>query len=96
MILDRPVKSLAELTIGSYTAYEAAYRQQPSLSLTHFIAVKLEFSNVLLFYYKYTEAEKSMEMCKQVLNVDIEYTGKLGRRTKFQQFDTAQLVVKLE
>lgn len=96
MILDRPVKSLAEVAISSYSEYSAAYRKQPNLHLTHFIATKLEFANVLLFYYKYSEAEKCMEICKQVLNVEIEYTGKLGRRTKFQQFDTAQLVVRLE
>jgi hypothetical protein len=64
--------------------------------MTHFVAVKLEFANVLLFYYKYTEAERCIEVCKQILNVEIEYTGRLGRRTKYQQFDTAQLVVKFD
>lgn len=96
MILDRPAKTLADITIGSYEAYFAAYRLQQNVAQAHFVAVKLEFSNVLLFYYKYTESERCMEVCKQILNVEIEYTGRLGRRTKFQQFDTAQLVVKLE
>ena len=27
--------------------------------------------------------------------MDIEFTGKLGRRTKFQQFDTVQLVMNI-
>ena len=27
--------------------------------------------------------------------MDLEFTGKLGRRTKFQQFDTVQLVMNV-
>lgn len=50
----------------------------------------------MLFYYKYTETERCIESCKQALNIEIEYTGRLGRRTKYQQFDTPQLVMKIE
>jgi hypothetical protein len=96
LILDKPVSTLASLVIESYLAYTSAYSKSKHVSTAHFVAIKLEFANALLFYYKYSEAERCIDVCKQILNVDIEYTGRLGRRTKYQQFDVAQLVVKLE
>lgn len=52
--------------------------------------------HALTFYYKYKEAEIILELCKTLANISLEYTGKLGRRTKYQSFDTAQLVMNFK
>ena len=50
----------------------------------------------LTFYYKYKEAENILQYCKNLANIQLEYTGKLGRRTKYQTFDTAQLIMNFK
>jgi hypothetical protein len=37
-----------------------------------------------------------LEFCKEIANVYLEFTGKLGRRTKYQTFDTPQLVMNIK
>jgi hypothetical protein len=87
LILGKPVNSLAGTALDCYLKYTESYAKGSRVLLTHFIATKMEFANVLLFYYKYSEAERCLEICKQVLNVDVEYTGRMGRRTKYQKFE---------
>lgn len=37
-----------------------------------------------------------MSKCCELLELELEYTGKLGRRTKYQSFDCAQLILNLK
>jgi hypothetical protein len=55
--------------------------------------IKLERSFVGLRYYQYKEAKNLIEEAKNLFDLKIELTGKLGRKTKFQDFDVAVLVV---
>ncbi len=56
----------------------------------------LEYSFALTFYYKYEAGNKALEMAKIASGVQIQYTGVMGRRTKYQSFDTAQLVMNVK
>jgi hypothetical protein len=55
--------------------------------------LKLEKSFVGLRYYQYKEAKNLIEEAKNLFDLKIELTGKLGRKTRFQDFDVAVLVV---
>jgi tetratricopeptide (TPR) repeat protein len=58
--------------------------------------LQLEKSYFNLRYYKYKIAEDLIEEAKVLFNLKINLTGKLGRKTKYQEFDTAVLVVESE
>ncbi|CAL4168267.1 unnamed protein product, partial [Meganyctiphanes norvegica] len=56
----------------------------------------LEAAHLHLFYYDVGRAADHFEKAKNALSVKIYLTGALGKRTKWQQEDRAQLVVKVE
>lgn len=95
-ILQNPAKELADRSLSSYRQLIAQINKSQSYTLVNYVSLLLEYAHVLVFYYKYAEAEKVIELCKSIAKLDIEFTGKLGRRTKFQTFDTAQLVMNLK
>jgi hypothetical protein len=37
-----------------------------------------------LFFYKYEGAEASLKEARQLANLPLELTGKMGKRTKYQ------------
>eukprot|EP00010_Vexillifera_abyssalis_P004178 CAMPEP_0201556560 /NCGR_PEP_ID=MMETSP0173_2-20130828/56232_1 /ASSEMBLY_ACC=CAM_ASM_000268 /TAXON_ID=218659 /ORGANISM="Vexillifera sp., Strain DIVA3 564/2" /LENGTH=420 /DNA_ID=CAMNT_0047968893 /DNA_START=536 /DNA_END=1795 /DNA_ORIENTATION=- len=54
----------------------------------------IELSNHLSMFYQQNNATRVLNWAQHVLGLDIELTGILGKRTKFQQFQVAQLVAK--
>ena len=56
----------------------------------------IEYSYALTFYYKYAAGRKTIELARLASGLEIEYTGVLGRRTKYQKFDTAQLIMNVK
>lgn len=55
--------------------------------------IRVEFCQVLMFYYKYELAEKQLIQAEDLLKFKFRITGVWGKRTKYQQFKTAQLVI---
>ena len=55
-----------------------------------------EFSYPLIQYWQYEECEKSILEAFSLLKLECELDGKMGRLTKFQTFDKAQLVLDLK
>ena len=55
-----------------------------------------EFSYCQLHFYQYEKAEASLDAAKKLCNLNVQFGGKLGRRTKFQQRDIAQLTVDFD
>ena len=47
-------------------------------------------------YYKYKKCTTTIEEAKQKLNLDISLTGKIGKKTKYQTFSNAILVVDVK
>ena len=88
-----PVKKLLDIVIPNY-------KQVLALSVNNttfedYIELLLEYAFALLFYYKYSQCETLIRYCGDILKMKMEFTGKLGRRTKYQTFDTPLLVMDL-
>ena len=49
----------------------------------------VEQSHCLLAFYKYKLAKQALKQALSLLGLSVKLTGKLGRRTKFQEFDIA-------
>lgn len=56
--------------------------------------LKLEKSFISLRYYQYKECQKLIEEAKDLFELKINLTGRLGRKTKYQDFDVPILVVE--
>ena len=52
-----------------------------------------EFSYCALVFHKYQLAEEQVSQAQKDIGLQVALTGRLGRRTKYQTFDTAQLVL---
>lgn len=50
----------------------------------------------MLHFYKYNLCEEYIEKAKKLLAIEFSFTGKLGVRTKYQQFKVAQLTLEVE
>lgn len=55
--------------------------------------ILIEQSHCYLNFYKYKDAKKCIKEALKLLELNIKLTGRMGRRTKFQEFDIAQLVL---
>ncbi|KAJ3428096.1 hypothetical protein M0812_25728 [Anaeramoeba flamelloides] len=58
--------------------------------------IYIEFSLISLYYYENEKAEEYLGKAKDITGLEGDLTGFLGKRTKFQQFETPQLVLKVE
>jgi hypothetical protein len=54
-----------------------------------------EYSYTLIQFWKYEECEEAIKEAFDLLGLDLFLAGKLGRRTKWQQHDIAQLVLDI-
>lgn len=55
-----------------------------------------ELSHCQIAYWKYDECEQSIKYGFELLGIEVNLDGKMGKRTKWQQFDIAQLVVDMK
>lgn len=55
----------------------------------------LEMSQIYLMYGMVKESEKCINKAQELLCMNLELSGELGRRTKFQQSDLAQIVLRV-
>lgn len=56
----------------------------------------LECIHVCQYYYHFQEAEVHLSMAKKLAGLEVDLTGALGKRTRFQTEDRAQLFLKVE
>lgn len=56
----------------------------------------LELSHALLHYNKYDDCFNNIQKAKDLLEVNFNWTGKLGVRTKYQQDKVAQLTIIID
>ena len=55
-----------------------------------------EYSYCLIQFWKYEDCEEAIKEAFDLLGLDLFLAGKLGRRTKWQQHDIAQLVLDIQ
>ncbi|XP_071962355.1 tetratricopeptide repeat protein 27-like [Antedon mediterranea] len=48
------------------------------------------------YYYHYQQSEDHLEAAQKAAGIKVSFTGALGKRTKFQQTNCAQLILKIE
>jgi len=56
----------------------------------------VEYSNLLLYYNKYEEAEQALMKAQETTKLSYSLTGKMGVRTKFQKEKKPQLVLDVD
>ena len=92
--LKSPVKKLSSIVLGNYREV-LALSLKGKITVEGYVEFLLEYAFALLFYYKYSQSEEVIRHCAVMLKMKMEFTGKLGRRTKYQVFDTPLLVMDL-
>ncbi|CAK76552.1 unnamed protein product (macronuclear) [Paramecium tetraurelia] len=89
--LDNPVQELKDEILNSFQEFLDNYpvdsKDQAKLYT--------EFSYIYNYYYRYQEAEVCLLKAQQLLKVRFELTGKLGKKTKFQEEKLPQLVAQI-
>lgn len=56
----------------------------------------VEYAQAVLHFYKYTLCEEYLGKAKSLLGIEFNITGKLGVRTKYQEFKCSQLSIEVE
>lgn len=60
------------------------------------ICLKIEYALAILPFYEYSKSKRLILEAVSNFGLEISFTGKLGVRTKFQQFQVPQLVVEVQ
>ena len=86
------VAHLQDKSLDFYEKYIKLRDQQLGESAEdkkEFALLLVEHSHCLLAFYKYKQAKQALKRALSLLGLNLKLTGKLGRRTKFQEFDIA-------
>ena len=97
--LSSSVTNLKDASIGLYKEYIEKVRQasKQDKSLQNTLALLLiEQFYCLLHFFKYEKAEAALKEAQDIIDLKISMEGKLGKRTRFQKNDIAQLTVDFE
>jgi len=96
-LLPNLVMSIKESIFDNFNKFEENLPKifNDNLETVHSLYLA-EKSHIYLTFYKHSESDQTLEKIKNLLKLRIELTGRLGRKTKFQTFDTPVLVLETE
>ena len=86
-LLENPCNSLYQAIMSSFSNIELP--SDPELRAKY----HLELGNIYSFYNNHKQSLATYRKAQECTGLNWKFTGVMGKRTKFQQFETSQLVI---
>lgn len=91
-----PTNSLYQILNKYYeSSISTAEKYSEKFGKENLACLYIEYANTILHYFKYETCFEYLTKAKALLNVDFNFTGKLGVRTKYQKFKCAQMILEV-
>ncbi|XP_040285489.1 tetratricopeptide repeat protein 27 [Bufo bufo] len=86
--------SIAQTSIDAVPKIEDLFLEKGGQDLL--VQLHLECGYVCLYFYDYKKAKEHLNRARNVAKLQVNLTGALGKRTRFQENDLAQLVLDVQ
>ncbi|XP_075059769.1 tetratricopeptide repeat protein 27 [Mixophyes fleayi] len=86
--------AMAQTSIDEVPKIESLFLKEEAQDLL--VQLHLECGYVCLYYYDYKKAKEHLNLARNVAKLQINLTGALGKRTRFQENDLAQLIIDVQ
>jgi tetratricopeptide (TPR) repeat protein len=101
-MLENPSETLKRKLMASYSKVLETFEDKmksideaPKKDLVRYCFLQIEYSLIILSYYEYTLSKSLILKAMSLLGIEVNFTGKLGIKTKYQTFKVPQLVVEV-